>query len=157
MRGDDVLLPAMHALYRGDTDEAYRLLPPDEELTAHEAATFGRVDRLRELLDGDASRADEFSPDGFSPLHGAIFGAHENAVRLLAERGADLEAVSTSSIAQVRPLGTAAFVRSAALVRILLEAGADPNGSSAQGVTPMDAARENGDEATMAVLREFGG
>src|SRR5438094_4161448 len=90
VRGADGLLPAMHALYRGETDEAYRQLPPDSELTAHEAATFGRVDRLRELLDEDQSRVNEFSPDGFSPLHGAIFGGQADAVRLLVERGADL-------------------------------------------------------------------
>src|SRR5436190_1719691 len=109
------MLEAMRALYRGDPDDAYRLLPPDDELTAHEAATFGRVDRLRELLDADPSRADEHSPDGFSPLHGAIFGGHESTVRLLVDRGADVEALSTSTIAQVRPLGTAAFVRSVPL------------------------------------------
>src|SRR5205823_4576195 len=136
----------------GETDAAYRLLPPDAELTAHEAATFGRVDRLRELLDEDASRANEFSPDGFSPLHGAIFGGHENSVRLLVERGADLEAVSTASFAHVRPLGTAAFVRSVPLARILLEAGADPAGSTA-----METARANGDEAMISLLHQFGG
>jgi ankyrin repeat protein len=146
----------MHALYRGETDEAYRLLPADGELTTHEAATFGRLERLQELLDEDPPRANELSPDGFSPLHGAIFGGHESTVRLLIERGSDLEAVSTSSIAQVRPLGTAAFVRSVPLARILLEAGADANGTSAQDATAMDTARQNGDEAMAALLREFG-
>jgi ankyrin repeat protein len=149
MRDADGMLDAMHALYRGDTEAAYRLLPPDAELTAHEAATFGRIDRLRELLDENPARANEFSPDGFSPLHGAIFGGQEEAVRLLIEHGADLEAVSTASFAQVRPLGTAAFVRSAPLARILLEAGADPNAA-------METARENDDEAMIALLREFG-
>ena len=150
------MLEAMQALYRGDDEEAYRLLPPDEELTAHEAATFGRVERLRELLDEEPSRANEFSPDGFSPLHGAIFGGHESTAQLLVERGADLEALSTSEIAQVRPLGTAAFVRSLPLGRILLDAGADPNATNAQGHTAMDTARENGDEAFASLLREFG-
>ena len=148
--------PALEALYRGDEKEAYRLLPPDEKLTPHEAATFGREERLRQLLDEDPANAMAWSPDGFTPLHGAIFGGHEATVRLLVERGADLEAVSTSSIAQVRPLGTAAFVRSVPLARILLEAGADPNGENPQGGTPMDTARANGDEEFAAVLREFG-
>ena len=150
------MLEAMNALYRGEADEAARLLPADQELQAHEAAAFGRVDRLRELLDEDPARANEPSPDGFSPLHLAIFGNQEDAVRVLIERGADLEAVSTASIARVRPLGTAAFVGSVPLARILLEAGADPNGRSPEGFTPMDAAQANGDEAFAALLREFG-
>ena len=149
MRGDDGLLPAMHALYRGELDDARRLLPADEELTAPEAAAFGRLERLRELLNEDPARANELSPDGFGPLHLAIFGGQEGATRLLIDRGADLEAVSTASFAQVRPLGTAAFVRSAPLARILLEAGADPSAA-------MAAARENRDEAILALLREFG-
>jgi uncharacterized protein len=150
------MLEAMNALYSGDAEAAYRLLPPDAELTAHEAATFGRVDRLRELVDSDPAKVNEWSPDGFTPLHGAIFGGHASTVRLLVERGADLEAVSTSAIAQVRPLGTAAFVRSVELGRILLEAGADPNARNPSGQTAIDTARENGDEAFAALLREFG-
>jgi ankyrin repeat protein len=150
------MLEAMKALYRGDEEEAHRLLPPDHELTAHEAATFGRVDRLRELLDEDPSRVNEFSPDGFSPLHGAIYGGHDETVRLLIERGADLEAVSTSEVAQVRPLGTAAFVRSVELGRMLLEAGADANAQNPNGHTALDTALESGDEAFAALLREFG-
>jgi uncharacterized protein len=156
MRDADGMLDAMHALYRGETEEAYRLLPEDSELTAHEAATFGRVDRLRALLDEDPSRTNEFSPDGFSPLHGAIFGGQEKTVRLLIERGADLEAISTASFVQVRPLGTAAFVRSVPIVRILLQAGADPNGRTPQESTAIDTARENDDEAMIELLREFG-
>jgi len=149
MRDADGLLPAMHALYRGEADEAHRLLPADGELTACEAAAFGRIDRLRELLEEDPACANEFSPDGFSPLHLAIFGGQEDAARLLVGSGADLEAVSTASFAQVTPLGTAAFVRSAPLARMLLEAGADPNSG-------MATARENGDDALVELLREFG-
>jgi ankyrin repeat protein len=155
-RSEDGMLAAMQALYEGREEEAYRLLPADEELTAQEAATFGRVERLRQLLDEEPARANEPSPDGFSPLHLAIFGGHESIVRLLIERGADLEAVSTSAIAQVRPLGTAANFRALELGRILLEGGADPNGPNPQGATPMETARANEDEAFMALLREFG-
>src|SRR6266511_3799851 len=85
-REGDGLLSAMHTLYDGDEEKAYALLPADEELTAHEAATFGREKRLRALLDEDPTRAGEFSADGFSPLHGAVFGGHANTVLLLLER-----------------------------------------------------------------------
>jgi uncharacterized protein len=155
-RGEDGLLPAMHALYRGEEQEAYALLPADEELTTHEAATFGRLERLQALLDEDPARVGELSPDGFTPLHGAIFGGQTETVRLLLERGADADVRSTSSIARVPPLGTAAFVRRADLAELLLDAGADPNGEGEGGFTALDTAVQNGDEATIAVLLDRG-
>jgi hypothetical protein len=118
--------PALEALYNGDRDRAETLVAPDDELPVYEAAAFGRVERLRRLLDDDPSAANAWSPDGFTALHLAIFGGSEEAVRLLLERGADPNALATSEIARVRPLGTAAFVRRPDLEKILLEGGADP-------------------------------
>jgi ankyrin repeat protein len=117
--------PALQALYEGDIDRARTLLAPDDQLPAYEAAAFGRVERLRRLLDEDPANANDCSPDGFSALHLAIFGGSETAVRLLIEHGADVDALATSEIARVRPLGTAAFVRRPDLEELLLEAGAD--------------------------------
>jgi ankyrin repeat protein len=85
------------------------------------------VERLRELLDADPEAAKSWSPDGFTALHLAIFGGSEEAVRLLIDRGADVNVLSTSDIVHVRPLGTAAFVSRPDLEQILLDAGADPN------------------------------
>lgn len=150
------MLPAMQALYEGDEEKAYRLLPPDDQLSAHEAATFGRVDRLRALLDEDPSRANEWSPDGFTPLHGAIYGGHEVTVRLLLERGADPNVRSTSEIARVPPLGTAAFVRRSDLAALLLDAGADVNGRGDGGFTALDSAVQNGDEQMIRLLLDRG-
>jgi ankyrin repeat protein len=78
------------------------------------------------VLDDDPAEANAKSPDGFTALHLAIFGGSEEAVRLLLERGADPNALATSEIARVRPLGTAAFVGRSDLEKLLLEAGADP-------------------------------
>jgi len=148
--------PALQALYEGNVEQANELLPADVALDVFEAAAFGKSERLRRLLDDDPSLAHAYSDDGFTALHLAVFGGAEASVGMLIERGADLEAVSTGPIAQVRPLGTAAFVRSVRLARILLEAGADPNGVNPQGATPLDTARANGDEKLAALLRDFG-
>jgi len=117
--------PALEALYQGDFTQAGQLRAADEELDAPEAAAFARIDRLRELLDEDPARANEWSPDGFTALHLAIFGGSEEAVRLLLERGADPNALATAKIARVRPLGTAAFVGRDDIAQILKDAGAD--------------------------------
>jgi ankyrin repeat protein len=145
---------ALEALYAGEEDRARELLRPDNELTVFEAAAFGRVDRLRSLVGEDPALAQAMSDDGFSALHLAIFGGQQEAARVLIGAGSDLDCVSTAAVAQVTPLGTAAFVRSVALVRILLEAGADP---SAGGESPLSTAEANGDEELAALIREYGG
>lgn len=116
----------MQALYEGDEARARALLPPDDELNVFEAAAFGRVERLRAILDDDPQQAHAFSHDGFTALHLAVYGGSEDAVRELIARGADVNAVSTAEIAQVTPLGTAVFVKSAPLAQILIDAGSDP-------------------------------
>jgi len=155
-RNEQGQLEAMTALYEGDTDRARELLPPDEELTTSEAAAFGRVDRLRRLLEEDPARAGELSTDGFSPLHLAVFGGSAEAIGLLLERGADPNLVAESSIARVPPLGTAAFVRRPDLAELLLDGGADVNGLGEGRFTALDSAVQNGDEAMIRLLLDRG-
>ena len=155
-RDEDGVLPALHALYAGDGELGSELLPPDEELGATEAAAFGRLDRVEALLDEDPAAANAWSPDGFSPLALAIFGGRAEAVRLLLDRGADVEALARHATIQVRPLQTAAFVRDAELGRMLLEAGADPNSQAEGGFTALHSAAQNGDLAFARLLLEHG-
>jgi len=143
---------ALQALYAGEQDRALSLLPPDDELTVFEAAAFGRTDRLSSLLARDPLQATAVSEDGFTPLHLAVFGKQEGAARVLIAHGADLDAISSATFAQVTPLGTAAFVRSAHLAEILLQAGADP---SAGGETALSTAEANGDQDLVSLLRSY--
>jgi ankyrin repeat protein len=147
---------ALQALYDGDAERAQKLLPPEDRLSLFEAAAFGAVERLRAILDADPARVAALSDDGFTALHLAVFGEQEDAARLLLERGADVNALSTGAIAKVRPLGTAAFVRSTRMARLLLDAGADVNGEGEGGFTALDTAVQNGDEEMIALLLERG-
>ena len=147
---------ALEALYAGDAEAARRLLPPDEQLTVFDAAAFGRVEALRRILRDDPAQATAVSDDGFTALHLAIFGEQEEAARTLIEHGADVDALATSPIARVRPLGTAAFVRSVPLARLLLDAGADVNGEGEGGFTALDSARQSGDDELARLLLERG-
>ena len=147
---------ALEALYAGDTDRARELLPPDGELSVFEAAAFGRVARLGELLRTDAARAAKFSEDGFTALHLAIFGRQEEAARLLIEHGAHDNVHSRSQIATVPPLGTAVFVRSVPLTRLLLDSGADVNRAGGGGFTALHSAAQSGDKELVRLLLERG-
>ena len=146
---------AMQALYAGERERGESLLTPGRE-TVFEAAAFGRVERLEELLSEQPEIARAWSEDGFTPLHLACFAGGAEATRLLVERGADLEALSTASFAQVRPLGTAAFAQDRESARVLLEAGADPNGRGEGGFTPLHSAAQNGDADFVRLLLEHG-
>ena len=60
----------------------------------------------------------------------------------------------------MQPLNSTAASRELERVevaRLLLDAGADPNGELESGFRPLDAAEQTGDEALVALLRERGG
>jgi uncharacterized protein len=147
---------ALQALYAGDSEKARELLHPDDELSVFEAAAFGRLDRLGRLLDADSEQVNALSGDGFTTLHLAVFGGQEEAARLLLERGADPNALSTNEAVRVPPLGTAAFVRSVPLARLLLDSGADVNGRGEGGFKALHSAAQNGDEELARLLLERG-
>ena len=141
----------MHALYVGERDRGESLLMPGRE-TIFEAAAFGRVGRLEELLSEQPELVRSWSDDGFTPLHLACFASGAEATRLLVGRGAALEALARASFAQVRPLGTAAFSGDRESAAVLLEAGADPNGRGEGGFTPLHTAAQNGDVELVRLL-----
>ena len=145
----------MQALYSGERERGESLLTAGRE-TVFEAAAFGRVGRLEELLSEQPDLVRSWSEDGFTPLHLACFAGGAEATRLLVERGADLEALARASFAQVRPLGTAAFARDRESARVLLEAGADPNGRGDGGFTPLHSAAQNGDVEFVRLLLRHG-
>lgn len=155
-RDDEGLLPAVRAVYSRSRELANALLPSDLALNAYEAAVFGRIERLRDLLETDPAAANALSPDGFTPLHGACYSGGVEATRLLVERGAELETVSQHSFIRVRPLGTAAFSRDGESALVLLEAGADPNGRGEGGFTPLFTAAQNGDMELVRLLLQHG-
>jgi ankyrin repeat protein len=157
IRDEDGLLPAVQALYRGATEVANELLPKEAELNVFEAALFGRVKRLLELLEESPPLATERSGDGFTALHLAVFSGQAEAARVLITHRSDLEAEATGTTAQgVRPIHTAAFAGERALAELLLDAGADVNSREAGGFTALHSAAENGDEEMVRFLLSRG-
>jgi ankyrin repeat protein len=151
----------LEALYRGDRATVDEILAADPPLDVFEAAAVGRTDRLRELLDEDPSRANAFGDDGFHPLGLAFFFGHLEAARLLLDRGANVNALSTNEHVQTAAIHAAAAAagdESARyeLVKLALEHGAEPNLPQGGGFRAIDAARQNGDASVEALLLEHG-
>jgi ankyrin repeat protein len=150
------------ALYYGRADLARDLLPGDAELDVFEAASFGRTERLHELLDADQGAANAFAGDGFHPLGLACFFGHVDAARLLLERGADVNALARNEHIQSAALHAAAASENKdpavryELCRLLLDHGADPNLRQGGGARAIDAARQNEDERLEQLLRDRG-
>jgi ankyrin repeat protein len=156
------LSDVLEALYRGDHEQVERLLAAAPELNVFEAAAFGRTDRLRELLDEDPTLANAFGDDGFHPLGLASFFGNVDAARLLLDRGADVNALSTNDRVQTAAIHAATAAQGTdeearyALVALTLEYGADPNLPQGGGFRAIDAARQNGDSRIEQLLIEHG-
>ncbi len=148
----------LQAIYRGDAQEAERLAQ-GRELDIFEAAALGRTERLRELLEADPSLVNAWADDGFQPLGLSSFFGHVDSVRLLLERGAEVNSASRNQM-KVMPLHSAAAARDAQvryeIARLLLDAGADPNARQQDEYTPLMAADQHGDSRLRELLVERG-
>lgn len=112
-------------------------------LDVFEATALGKLDKLSRVLDIEPDSVNDWSPDGFQPLHLAAFFAQPDALRLLLERGGHVGIHSKNAL-NVRAIHCAAAGRSLDCVRTLLERGSDPNARQAGGFTPLHAAAQNG-------------
>lgn len=134
--------PVMAALYRGHRDLALTLVALGADLDVFASAALGRLDGLRRALARpDAVNAVAF--DGWTPLHLAAFFGQGEAVRLLLDAGADVQAVSRNSMKNT-PLHAAVAGRHQDVAMLLAERGADPDVRDAGGFTPAGIAEENG-------------
>jgi uncharacterized protein len=144
----------LNAIYFGRTELAVRLAglrAPD----LCEAAALGDAQRIASLLDrGDA--CDVRSSDGWTPLHLAAYTGRVEAARVLVSRGAPVDAVSTNGTKNTPLCAALAGRGDDEIVRLLLEAGADPNFRAELGVTPLHLAASRGADALVQRLLEHG-
>jgi ankyrin repeat protein len=155
-RSDAGLSPVLHALYSGKPGLVEPLLDANPPLDVFDAAAVGRTRGLEELLDGEPELAGAWSPDGFTALHLAAFIGQEEAARILLERGAEVELIARHESIHVTPLHSAAAGSHAGIVKLLLEAGADPNAAQDGGFTPLHSAAANDDRESVEALLEAG-
>jgi ankyrin repeat protein len=154
-RDDEGVSPLLRARYRMDKGMVDALRAHADRLNVFEAATFGDLDRLTELLADDPELVDAMSGDGFTPLHLAAFFGQADAVRLLLARGAAVDRNGTGWMTGTS-LHAGASGSHATVVRVLLDAGADPNNRQRHGYTPLHSAAANGDLESVELLLEAG-
>ena len=108
------------------------------------AALMGRADVIENLVAQDRSLVTLLSRDGWTALHLAAFFGQSQAARLLLNKGAPVNARSTNAMANT-PLHAAAAGGNTAIVKLLLDFGANANLLQHGGFTPLHAAAQMGD------------
>jgi hypothetical protein len=148
----------MHAAYKQHHAVAAYLLSHHKDPNLWEAAAFDQRERLEHLL-GRGFKLNVFSADGYTPLGLACFFGHPACVKLLIDRGADVNLASDNHL-KVRPLHSAlarAVPEAAAVnVRALLAAGADVNAIQKGGYTALHQAADRGLSMVVKMLLAAG-
>src|SRR5438552_12395124 len=67
------LSAVLQAQYRGRDDMVAVLMEAGPELDLFEISALGDSDRVAAALDADPGQVNAWSPDGFTPLHLAVF------------------------------------------------------------------------------------
>ncbi|MFZ0798515.1 MAG: ankyrin repeat domain-containing protein [Terriglobales bacterium] len=159
-RGANGVSLLMHSIYRGRRDLTDLFASKKKALDIFEAASLGRIERVKECIREEGSRdasainsrsIDSRSKDGFTALHFACFFGQPEAARLLIQSGAAVDAVAANPM-QVMPLHSAASTRNLEAARLLLEHGAPANARQQGGWVPIHAAAQNGDRPMVELL-----
>lgn len=141
----------MVATYAHQFAIAQTLHKAGAELDNFSAAAIGYLPEVVEFYDWNPATINWFAKDGFTPLQLACyFGQAEVAIWLI-KKGADIHAVSKNGLG-LQAIHAAVAGRNPAIVRALIDAGADVTSQQAGGFTPLMAAEQNGDGEIVGML-----
>jgi ankyrin repeat protein len=152
---DEGLSVILLALYYRQPEIAQAFLARGAVLNLFESCALGQLDRVSQILAEDGGAPLSHGPDGHTPLGLACFFGHQDIVRLLLEKGADVNAASKNA-QRVAPLHAATARQDAEIVEALLRAGADPNRRQEAGITPLHEAAAAGQDAIARLLVAHG-
>jgi ankyrin repeat protein len=120
--------------------------------TALMMAAFKNNRRAAEALLAKGARENRA---GWTPLHYAAAGGAEDIARLLIARKAKLDALSPKESGAYTPLMMAAREAQPGMVRLLLEAGANPALKNTEGLTAAQIAERAGQADIAATISGF--
>lgn len=143
------------AVYHGAAEVAALLAARMPALNVFEAAAVGDGRRLQELLEADARLANAAGEGGFTPLGLAAFFGHEEAARVLLDRGADADRVMENANANTA-LDAAVAADHLDVVKRLLGAGANVNVQATRGYSPLHKAAFGGNPEMVRLLLDGG-
>lgn len=112
------------------------LLSYEPTLHIFEAAAVGDLQALERLVENHPETVNNYSSDGWTPLHLSCFFGHVENVRLLLHKGASVNVRSENDMYNM-PIHAAAASRNENIVQLLLDHGADPNVRQEGGFTPL--------------------
>lgn len=144
-----------NAVRSGDHVAIQAAVAADPSLAIFAAAMTGNTAELEPLVAGDRSLLSAHSPDGWTPLHLAAHFGRTEAVRVLLNKGAGVNARSTNPMRNT-PLHAAAAGRATDAARLLVEHGADVNAHQHAGWAALHAAAQTGDVELARLLIENG-
>ena len=144
----------LYAVYAGHKEIAELLIASGVKPNIFEAAATGRIDRVRQLLDKNPELVHAYSPDGWTALHLANFD-NINVVKLLLDRGADINAVSKNKLVATPLQGTVVF-KKVEFGRLLLDRGANASPRGEEGTTPLHEAAGSSQMEFAKLLIEHG-
>jgi ankyrin repeat protein len=150
--GSSVLLLAA---YFGHPELAEVFVRHGAKPDVFEASALGDLETVRKLVGADRGLVNAFAPDGFYPLGLAAFFGHRAIVEFLMKNGADVS-LAARNAQKVTALHAGASRGGAEIVKLLLEAGADPNAKQERGFGPLHSAAGNGNAAVVALLLKHG-
>jgi len=154
-RNEAGLSAVLFARYSNRLKALAALLAAKPPLDIFEAAACGEQARVQELLTRDPALARAVSRDGGTALHLAAYFRHAEIAQALIRAGADVHAVAPG-FGNVQPLHSAAAGDSLSIVKMLLEAGANPNARQQMGYTPLHSAANSGDLEIARLLLQHG-
>jgi len=145
----------MLAMYQGHPEVVPILLRSGCNLSLFEGCAVGDRAAVERQLALRTEELGEYTGDGWTPLHLAVFFGHPAVAGLLLERGADTTAVSRNPV-DVTPLQSALARGQEECAALLLAARADANRGNSNGWPPIAYAGANGLVKSACLLLQHG-
>jgi len=139
------------AVYHGHKGIADLLVARGAALTIFEACAAGEVERVERLLEDEVAAVNQYSDDGWTPLHLAAFFGHAKVAEILLAHDADVKARSKNTTGNT-PLHAALAANRKIVAGMLLGHGADVDAIDAEGWRPLHLATANNNIESMKAL-----